>query len=136
MSTRRSPSSPRASTRCWPMTKKIPALLGLLLTLCVADTSFAARVPVLRQVELPHSYYYREMFLPQLTSGPSSVAFSPDGQSVVYSMGGSLWRQGINGDVADELTYGPGYDYQPDWSPDGRFILFARHHSDAIEIWR
>ena len=87
--------------------KKIPALLGLL-TLCVADVSLAARVPVLRQVDLPHSYYYREMFLPQLTSGPSSVAFSPDGQSVVYSMGGSLWRQAIDGDAADELTLRPG----------------------------
>jgi Tol biopolymer transport system component len=117
------------------MTKKNPALLGLL-TLCVAEVALAARVPVLNQVNLPHSYYYREMFLPQLTSGPSSVAFSPDGQRVVYSMGGSLWLQEINGDVADELTYGPGYDYQPDWSPDGSFIVFARHHSDAIELWR
>jgi TolB protein len=117
------------------MTRKIPALLGLL-TLWVAEVSLAARVPVLRQVDLPHSYYYREMFLPQLTSGPSSVAFSPDGQRVVYSMGGSLWLQAIDGDTAEELTSGPGYDYQPDWSPDGRFIAFARHHSDAIELWR
>ena len=38
------------------MTRRIPALLGLL-TLCVADASLAARVPVLRQVDLPHSYY-------------------------------------------------------------------------------
>ena len=118
------------------MTRTIPALLGLLLTLGATDASFAARVPVLRQVDLPHSYYYREMFLPQLTSGPSSVAFSPDGQRVVYSMGGSLWLQAIDGDTADELTHGPGYDYQPDWSPDGRFIVFARHHADAIELWR
>jgi len=117
------------------MTRTIPALLSLL-TLCVADAALAARVPVLKQVDLPHSYYYREMFLPQLTSGPGSVAFSPDGQRVVYSMGGSLWLQAIDGDTADELTYGPGYDYQPDWSPDGRFIVFARHHSDAIELWR
>jgi len=117
------------------MTRKIPALLGLL-TLCVADSASAARVAVLRQIDLPHSYYYREMFLPQLTSGPSGVAFSPDGKTVVYSMGGSLWLQAIDGDSADELTYGPGYDYQPDWSPDGRFIVFARHHSDAIELWR
>ena len=117
------------------MTKRILALLGLL-TLCVADAALAARVTVLRQIDLPHSYYYREMFLPQVTGGPSSVAFSPDGKSVVYSMGGSLWLQKIDGDSADELTYGPGYDYQPDWSPDGRFIVFARHHSDAIELWR
>jgi Tol biopolymer transport system component len=117
------------------MTRKIPALLGLL-TLCVAEAAFAARVAVLHQIDLPHSYYYREMFLPQLTSGPSSVAFSPDGKSVVYSMAGSLWLQALDGDVADELTYGPGYDYQPDWSRDGRFIVFARHNADAIELWR
>ena len=76
------------------------------------------------------------MFLPQLTSGPSSVDFSPDGQSVVYSMGGSLWLQKIGEDIANELTFGPGYDYQPDWSPDSRAVVFARHHADAIELWR
>ena len=117
------------------MKRRIPALLGLL-TLCVAEVALAARVPVLRQIDLPHTYYFREMVLPQLTSGPSSVAFSPDGKSVVYSMAGSLWLQAIDGDAGDELTFGPGYDYQPDWSPDGRFIVFARHHADAIELWR
>ena len=117
------------------MTRRIPALLGLL-TLCVAEVVLAARVPVLGQIDLPHSYYYREMFLPQLTSGPSSVAFSPDGKSVVYSMGGSLWLQAIDSEAADELTFGPGYDYQPDWSRDGRSIVFVRHHANAIELWR
>ncbi|MGH8236883.1 MAG: CehA/McbA family metallohydrolase, partial [Steroidobacteraceae bacterium] len=82
------------------------------------------------------SYYYREMYLPQLTSGPSSVAFSPAGASLVYSMAGSLWRQQIGNDRAVELTHGPGYDYQPDWSPDGRRIVFARHHNNAIELWQ
>ena len=37
-----------------------------------------AAQPVLPQIDLPHPYYYREMYLPQLTSGPSSVAWSPD----------------------------------------------------------
>ena len=78
------------------------------------------REPVLKQIDLPHYYYFREMYLPQLTSGPSSVAFSPDGESLVYSMAGSLWRQEIGSDRAVELTHGPGYDYQPDWSPDGQ----------------
>src|SRR5689334_9107272 len=117
------------------MTRRTPALLGLL-TLCVAEVALAARVPVLRQIDLPHSYYWREMFLPQLTSGPSSVAFSPDGKSVVYSMAGSLWLKSLDAEVADELTFGPGYNYQPDWSRDGRFIVFARQHADAIELWR
>ncbi len=106
------------------------------LALLVAATAFADREPVLKQIDLPHSYYYREMYLPQLTSGPSSVAFSPDGASLVYSMAGSLWRQEIGSDRAVELTYGPGYDYQPDWSPDGQHIVFARHDNNAIELWQ
>jgi TolB protein len=118
------------------MIRTKPALLCLLLTLSAAEVALAERVPVLAQIELPHSYYYREMFLPQLTSGPSGVDFSPDGESVVYSMGGSLWRQRLGEPLAEELTFGPGYDYQPDWSPDGRFVVFARHQANAIELWR
>src|SRR5499426_4139013 len=118
------------------MTRKIPALLCLLPTLLAADGALAARVPVLRQIDLPHSYYYREMYLPQLTSGPSSVAFSPVGKSRVYRMAGSLWGQEIGSERAVELTHGPGYDYQPDWSPDGRHVAFARHQNNAIELWQ
>ena len=55
-----------------------------------------ARVPVLGQIALPHNYYYRELYLPQLTSGPSSVAWTPDGSAVIYSMQGSLWRQALD----------------------------------------
>src|SRR3989441_472309 len=36
--------------------------------------------------------------------------------------------------VAEQLTTGPGYDYQPDWSSDGRAIAFARYANDAIEL--
>ena len=107
-----------------------------MLALAVATSAVAQREPVLKQIDLPHSYYYREMYLPQLTSGPSSVAFSPDGESLVYSMAGSLWRQKIGAEQATELTHGPGYDYQPDWSPDGRHIVFARHDNNAIELWQ
>jgi TolB protein len=106
------------------------------LALTIAATACAEREPVLKQIDLPHSYYYREMYLPQLTSGPSSVAFSPDGKALVYSMQGSLWRQEIGSARAVELTHGPGYDYQPDWSPDGQHIAFARHQNNAIELWQ
>ena len=41
----------------------------------------AQRQPVLPQIKVPHSYYYREMYLPQLTSGPSSVTWSPSALS-------------------------------------------------------
>jgi len=96
--------------------------------------ALAAREPVLKQIDVPHSYYYREMYLPQVTSGPSSAAWSPDGRELVYSMQGTLWRQALDSPVATQLTDGPGYDHQPDWSPDGRSIVYAAYHADAIEL--
>jgi Tol biopolymer transport system component len=86
-------------------------------------------------IDLPHSYYYHEMFLPQLTSGPSSVAWSPDSREVVFSMGGSLWRQRVDSTTAQQLTDGSGYDYQPDWSPDGRYILYTSGTGEVLELW-
>jgi TolB protein len=107
--------------------------LGCWFFLCIS--CFAQREPVLKQIDLPHPYYFREMYLPQLTTGPSSAAWSPDSHSLVYSMAGSLWRQELRSEKAEQLTAGPGYDYQPDWSPDGRWLVFARYDHDAIELW-
>ncbi|HXZ32702.1 MAG TPA: CehA/McbA family metallohydrolase [Terriglobales bacterium] len=95
----------------------------------------AQRQLVLKQIDLPHPYYYREMYLPQLTTGPSSTAWLPDSQTLVYSMAGSLWKQNLNSTVAEQITSGPGYDYQSDCSSDGRWIVFSSYNKDAIELW-
>lgn len=116
------------------MNTRYRVVVGLLL-LISAISALAQRELVLKQIDLPHPYYYREMYLPQLTTGPSSVAWSPDSQSVVYSMAGSLWRQKLDSPVAEQLTAGPGFDYQPDWSHDGRWIVYASYQNDAIELW-
>ncbi|MCH7822664.1 MAG: CehA/McbA family metallohydrolase [Proteobacteria bacterium] len=108
----------------------LTTVTGLLLTTGV----LADRETVLKQIDVPHNYYYREMYLPQLTSGPSSLTWSPDGSSLIYSMQGSLWRQYIGSGVAEQLTASPGYDYQPDWSPDGTHIAFVRYQNDAVEL--
>ena len=100
---------------------------------CIA--CLAQREPVLKQIDLPHAYYFREMYLPQLTTGPSAAAWSPDSKSLVYSMAGSLWRQELGSTQAEQLTSESGYDYQPDCSSDGRWIVFARYDHDAVELW-
>ncbi len=112
-----------------------PWISAFLVFLSAAVGASAQREPVLKQIDVPHAYYFREMYLPQLTTGPSSVAWSPDSKSVVYSMAGSLWLQKIDSSEAEQLTAGPGYDYQPDWSPDGRWIVFAKYDQSAIELW-
>ena len=122
------------------MMSKIPRLLiftlaGVLSVLTSFEDALAERETVLKQIKLPHNYYYREMYLPQLTSGPSALAWSPDGASLVYSMQGSLWLQDTGSTTARQLTAGPGYDYQPDWSPDGRSVIFARYLDDAVELY-
>jgi TolB protein len=105
-------------------------LAGVFTAHCLAQ-----RQPVLKQIDLPHSYYYREMYIPQLTTGPSSVAWAPDSRRLVYSMAGSLWVQEIGSASAVQLTGGDGYDYQPDWSSDGRWIVFTRYNGNAMELW-
>jgi TolB protein len=108
-----------------------------LLLLAPTSAAQAGREPVLKQIDLPHSYYWRELYLPQLTTGPSSVAFMPDGKTLIYSMGGSLWRQAIGSGEAVELTHPRGaYDYQPDVAPDGKTVVFDRYNGAGIELWR
>ncbi|HJQ19423.1 MAG TPA: CehA/McbA family metallohydrolase [Gemmatimonadaceae bacterium] len=88
----------------------------------------------LSQVNVPHGYYWREMYVPQVTSGPSSFAWSPDGHEVIYSMQGSLWRQRLGTTVATQLTAGDTYDFQPDWSPDGRSVLYAAYDGKSLAL--
>src|SRR5271168_1058974 len=105
------------------------------MALLQAIPAAAQRKPVLPQIDEPHSYYYRELYLPQLTNGPSSVSWSPDSKELVYSMGGSLWRQTLDSQEPQQLTDGAGYDYQPDWSPDGKFVVYVSYQKDAMELW-
>ncbi len=107
--------------------------LPLIFVICLPLA--AQRDPVLKQIDLPHPYYFREMYLPQLTTGPSAAAWLPDSRSLVYSMAGSLWRQKLESAEAEQLTAGPGYDYQPDCSPDGRWVVYSAYNKDAIELW-
>ncbi len=110
------------------------ATMLAMLAVCAPVAHAQQREPVPKQIDVPHPYYYREMYLPQLTSGPSSVAWTPDSKSVVYSMQGWVWRQALDSQAAQQITSGPGYDYQPDCSPDGKWILFTKYYQDALEL--
>ena len=132
----------RATASRKPNPMKFSCRMILLAGLAASALSHAERLPVLQQIDLPHPYYFREMYLPQLTSGPSSLAWSPDSGELIFSMAGSLWRQkivasaaaGAAPGAAQQLTAGS-YDYQPDWSPDGRWVVYSSYRNDSMELW-
>src|SRR5256885_5119442 len=78
----------------------------VLLFLCAVTGHAQRRDTPLSQVQVPHSYYWREMYVPQVTSGPSALSWSPDGREVIYSMQGSLWRQRLGTTTAIQLPTG------------------------------
>ncbi len=125
----------RCTRRSSTSTERLCVLpLFVVFSLLNSVPASAQRRPVLDQVRVPHPYYFREMYLPQATSGPTSPSWSPDGTELVYSMQGTLWRQRLGSGEARQLTDGPGYDYQPDWSPDGRTIVYASYDGGEIEL--
>lgn len=116
--------------------KWLNACLGIIVFAGLVPQANAVREGVAKQIDMPHNYYWREMYLPQLTSGPSWLAFYPDNKTLLYSMAGSLWRQDINSTQAREVTHATGaYDYQPDINKDGQKAVFSRYNGQSTELW-
>src|SRR2546425_10088769 len=94
---------------------------ALALLVAAATPAAAQRQPVLKQVDVPHAYYWREMYVPQVTSGPSAATWSPDGRELIYAMQGSLWRQPRGAGAAPQRPAGAGVALQPQKFPARRF---------------
>ena len=58
-----------------------PAAVAALVVAAAASGRARTGSRSLKQIDLPHSYYWRELYLPQLTTGPSSASFLPDGRA-------------------------------------------------------
>jgi dipeptidyl aminopeptidase/acylaminoacyl peptidase len=63
----------------------------------------------------------------------SGVQYSPDGCNVVFSNNGRIFTMTVDGLRFRRRTDRPGgvYDVEPNWSPDGREIVFGRTRLDS-----
>ncbi len=62
-------------------------------------------------------------------------ALSPDGQTIVFTYKGDLYRVATAGGVAVALTAHPGHDMAAVWSPDGRTIAFASERYGNFDVF-
>lgn len=62
-------------------------------------------------------------------------SISPDGQTIVFSYKGDLYRMPASGGTAIPLTLHEGHDYMPVWSHDGKQIAFASDRYGNFDVF-
>ncbi len=62
-------------------------------------------------------------------------SISPDGQTIVFSYKGDIYKVPTTGGTATPLTIHEAYDYKPVWSPDGSQIAFASDRFGNFDIF-
>jgi Tol biopolymer transport system component/C-terminal processing protease CtpA/Prc len=62
-------------------------------------------------------------------------SISPDGQSIVFSYMGDLYKVSTKGGQAIRLTSNPAYDFNAIWSPDSKQIAFASDRHGNFDIF-
>ncbi len=55
----------------------------------------------------------------------ADVTISPDGEWLIFTILGHLFRLPVEGGTAEQLTFGPYYDNDPAFSPDGGRVAFV-----------
>ncbi len=62
-------------------------------------------------------------------------AISPDGNQIVFSFKGDLYRVASSGGAAMPLTLHTAHDYMPVWSNDGKWIAFASDRFGNFDVY-
>ncbi len=97
-----------------------PIWFALVLATLVLPNTAAAQDDDLRIIEFETA----EVTAPD-------VAVSPDGEVLIFTMLGHLFQLPVEGGSAEQLTFGPYYDTDPVFSPDGARVAFVSDRDDS-----
>ncbi|TDQ09843.1 S41 family peptidase [Pedobacter metabolipauper] len=62
-------------------------------------------------------------------------ALTPDGQTVVFSFEGDLWKVPAKGGEANRITAMPGDEINPKVSPDGKWLAFSSNQFGNYDVY-
>ena len=96
------------------MNHPFPVWIALVLATLVLPNTAAAQDDNWRTIEFETTEVTR-----------ADVAVSPDGQRLIFTILGHLFRLPVEGGTAEQLTFGPYYDSDPVFSPDGNRVAFV-----------
>ena len=63
------------------------------------------------------------------------AAISPNGQEIVFTYKGDIYKVSANGGNAMQLTTKDSYEMNPVWSPDGKQIAFASDREGGFDVF-
>jgi len=88
-------------------------------------TQIPFTVKVEQPIGPPVSYELRVDDSPVQARRISEPKVSPNGNKVVFSALGRLWVMDLPEGIPHRLTDSDSGEFQPSWSPDGRFVVYA-----------
>lgn len=59
------------------------------------------------------------------------LTLSPDAQWLIFTLAGKLFRLPVKGGEAEQLTFGPYFDANPTFSPDGKLVAFDSDRDES-----
>ena len=94
-----------------------------LNSLSVNDINFEATTNQTVQQSL---HFDQQVFAPEFTAKMiRQLATSPDGKIVVFNAVGYLYKKDLPNGVPERLTNGLDFEFDPKFSPDGKFVVYT-----------
>ncbi|MDW7992634.1 MAG: hypothetical protein RMK65_11060, partial [Anaerolineae bacterium] len=72
--------------------------------------------------------------LTNLSGEANDAAWSPDGSTIAFASQGELMLMNPDGSNIRVLP-GPGWEFRPDWSPDGSRLIYGSYRPEGDDIF-